>query len=757
MRFLSALALLLFAPAAFAQGGPPPPPDATRQSTPSESIGSKSDEPAGNEPADGEPGRSSTLDGLGDEPEAAPVVDAAEVRKLEQRLAALRQQTAADPQNAALLRFKIEQVALCLDVLSERYRGRTLYSKASVARVAPMFLARGEEVARARGDAVFPALSALHERAYIARNDGSAQPYWVFVPRDYSPQKKYGLALFLHGYSPDISKINPWLPDFSAVEGAHRAGMLLAIPYGRRNTDFVDAGEDDVLQVLEEMQKEYPIDADRVLLIGPSMGGFGAWAAGLHRPDLWAGIAPMAARTDFYLWFKTTRESLPAWKRLGFDADDPRTLAANASNVPIFFQHGALDAIVPAEHSRRMTRDLKDLGIAHTYREIPFGDHYIYFYDGAYDAAYEWAAPLRRPPAPARVRYTSGNARNDGAYWVRILDRPDYSQLSHIDARIEAPPQAAGKYLLRVTTQNVAAFALSPPKALLPATAQWTLQVNGREEKAARAADGSVSWRDAAHPNRAEWPQSKSPRRSGPIKNAWRDPFLVVYGTRGPQVLVGGQPQNLDEVRARRWAAQWDDYADGTPRLKADHEVSAAERGLFNLVLFGTEESNALLAEHAGKLPLRWTRQGVRVGSGADAGLHSHNAAVAPPAAPREELGLDGRPIRKPPPTADELAVAAEPRELGLAFCYASPWSAERVIVVQSGPLWGAHLPWNHRWDLLPDWAVFAPDPDPLDSTNRTLAAGFFNRNWELVDEAPADVKPAPAKPVEVAAPDAAP
>lgn len=76
--------------------------------------------------------------------------------------------------------------------------------------------------------------------------------------------------------------------------------------------------------------------------------------------------------------------------------------------------------------------------------------------------------------------------------------------------------------------------------------------------------------------------------------------------------------------------------------------------------------------------------------------------------------------------------VDPSPHQLGLIFCYASPWSPERVVVVQSGPLWGAHLPFNHKWDLLPDWAVFSQARDASDSTNQTLAAGYFGRNWEL-------------------------
>ena len=740
MRLLSALALLLpLAPAAQAQAQdePPAPPGLPLQAP-------------------------------------APL----DIARLQRDLDALKASTRdglapADAQNAPLLRFKIEQVEQCLDVLSNRYKGRTLYSRVAIERIAPFILQRAQVVAKAQGAFVDPAPSILHERAYIADNDGSAQPYWIFVPRDYSADRKYGLAVFLHGYGPDVSKINPWLPDDTAVEAAHKAGLLLVLPHGRRNTDFVDAGEDDVLRVSQEVQKHYSIDPARVFLTGPSMGGYGTWAIGLHRPDKWAGLAPMAARTDFYLWFKLQRDQVPAWKRAAFDADDPLLLAENATGLPLFFQHGALDAIVNVEQSRRMAKALDALKIKSAYREIPFGDHYIYFYDGAYEAAFNWMGAQKPAPAqsPSQVRYTSVNARNDGAHWARITDRLDYSVPASIDAQVVSEArQVAGeigfKYLLRATTKNVAALTLSPPSTLLPKGAQYSLEINDNPVEAKPAPDGTISWRDPAAPLKTEWPQSKSPTRSGPIKNAWRDPFLVVYGT---QVLEG--QKNLDESRARAWAAQWQDYSDGAPRIKSDKEVTADDRARFNLILFGSAQSNALIREAGDKLPLQWTPEGVRVGSGGQAKLLRHlapdakldappdprgpvnpaNAVQAPGANPAASAnaasaatggGGAGRDIKQDALLVDVGANAvwwnypptAEPnrRELGLVFCYASPWSSERLVVVQSGPLWGAFLPFNHKWDLLPDYAIYTQNRDASDNTNQTLAAGFFGRNWEL-------------------------
>ncbi len=767
MRLFPALALLLplaLAAPAHAQDVPLPLPPEMPQA-----------EPAPGEAPQGAP---ETLDYT-----PTPPLD---IKPLQLDLDALKASThegrqPADLQNSPLLRFKIEQAQMCLDVLSGRYQGRTLYNRSAVERILPWVLQRAHEVAKAQGDAVSPTLSVLQERAYIASNDGSAQPFWVVVPRDYSPTKKYGLAVFLHGYGPDVSKINPWLPDESAVEAAQKAGLLLVLPHGRRNTDFVDVGEDDVLRVAQEVQQHYSIDPSRVFLCGPSMGGFGTWAVGLHHPDAWAGLAPMSARTDFYLWFRLQRQSVPAWKRINYDADDPITLAQNATGLPLFFQHGALDAIVNVEQSRRMVRALSGLGIKSAYREIPFGDHYIYFYNGAYEAAFKWMSvhshkpivqtssqmggraldiasdpPLTSPFSPSRVRYTSGNARNDGAYWVRITDRLDYSVPASINVQLSpvintgANP-AEKSTLLRVSIKNVAAFTLKPA---LPKDAKWSLDLSGKAAQATRAEDGTISWRDVAAPLKSDWPQTKSPRRAGPIKNAWRDPFLLVYGT---QVLAGGAP-NLDEVRARAWAAQWQDYADGAPRIKADTQVTPEDRAEFNLMLFGSAESNSLLREADAKLPLHWTSQGVRVGNGDGAKLLPHLGAQVPlseltvpraSAVPVKQAagatsanGVAGRDIKQDALLVDVGANAvwwnyppaseSRPRELGLLFCYASPWSSKRLIVVQSGPLWGTYLPFNHKWDLLPDWAVYSQRRDASDNTNQTLAAGFFGRNWEL-------------------------
>jgi len=587
-------------------------------------------------------------------------------RRLEQK------QIPADGRNLALLKYKIEQGQLFLKKL-ESENGYT-YQFGAAENTRSLFdatITRGEVVAEAIGDAADVLFSQVHERAYIAANDGSAQPYWIFLPRDYTPAKQWPLVVFLHGYSPDITKINPWLPGTETWQLATDRGFILAVPYGRRNSDFVNIGEDDTLTVTQAVSKQYNADPERTFLLGPSMGGYGVHTVGLHHPDRFAALAPMCARTDFYLWFNLKREEQPAWKQINYDADDPRHLKANAQQLPIFMQHGALDNLVPVEHSRRFYADLKAMGAPAFYREIADASHYIYFEYGTYQIALDWMKKLHRQPVPRHVRFTTGTLRNNRNYWVTIDGFTDYSRLAHLDAEIKTGN------ILEVKTENVARFTLQVPAAFAEKDKPLTLVVNGeiQEEKF-----------DAAQP--VQWPRgatgAKTPLLSGPIKEVYRHPFLLVYGT-----LADG----VDKAAAERFLEEWDAYADGRPPIKADTAVTDEDKANYNLIVFGTRESNALLKEQAAVLPLELTPTGYRLG---------------------------------------EREVAVEGKTLGMQLCYPSPFHKERFIVVQSGVYWGSKLPINHKFDLLPEYIVYEEAIEMSDLTNRAVVAGFFDDNWKL-------------------------
>jgi hypothetical protein len=414
---------------------------------------------------------------------------------------------------------------------------------------------------------------------------------------------------------------------------------------------------------------------------------------GLHTPHLWAGLAPMAARTDIYEWLRLQRTKVLPWKRALYESDDPRSLRENAMHLPIFMQHGALDRIVPVTHSRLFSSDLRLLGYPIRYREIPEGDHYIYWQADSYQQAFDWTLKLRRVSAPRRIVYATQNLRNNRAYWATIEAFQTYGQPARLEVEIDA------NNVVTVRTRNIAAFSLQPPAELIQAGKPLSLQVDGTVVAQDADAGQPLRWsnRDVAPADAAPAAGSvKSPQQSGPIRECYRDPFLLVYGTQG--VKTGSV---TDETNARRFAREWQEYADGTPPIKADSEVTAADRKNFNLILFGTRDSNSLIAEAADKLPVELTPTGYRLGQ-----------------------------------------QRFTENDLGLVMCYLSPFGVGRMIVVHSGVYWGAALPINHKFDLQPDYIVFRNLYDISDATNDAVAAGYFDNNWQLPDTTPTTATP---------------
>lgn len=709
-------------------------------------------------------------------------VTAPTLEELQKQLETARVLAPKNARNAALQRFKIEQAQIVLAELSQfRYSDED-----EARRFAAQLISRAASVAKSETDAaavdvlryVFApdsltaqtSQSMLQERAYLADNDGSAQPFWVFLPRDYSPAKKYPLAIYLHGYNPVISKVRAPIPGESVWGEANRRGFIVAVPYGRRNTDFLGVGEDDVLRVLAETKSLYSIDDDRVFLMGASMGGFGTLAVGLQHPDLFAGLAPTAARTDIYRWLRLSRAALPDWKRYLHEINDPRSLEDNARNIPILMQHGAQDSLVPVEHSRLFVAALRARKYDVSYLEAPSYGHEL----GAdsIEKVFDWTRNRRRNTAPRRIVFTTSSLANARAYWAQITAFREYSRAAKIE--ISVTPDGA----IEAKTDNVAAFTLTPPRAFFSDARRITLRVNGIESglhdatkpirwtappgnaASTRALPKTGETQNAAPKNEIVLPDEKAANRDaeepatdtvkteaastrggfsgtktselcGPIRAAYRAPFLLVYGTRGaanvpaarddaareyapnpptasnaatrsvaPDLGTRGDAQLVlmtrDEANARRFLREWRDYADGTPPIKADTKITLDDERNFNLILFGDSASNAVLARIGVQLPLELTLDGYRIGT---------------------------RQVKA--------------RDVGLQFCYPSPLAKNRLVVVQSGLFYGDALPVNHKFDLLPDFLVFTATFDSRDGTNDALEAGFFDGNWQLPSAVP--------------------
>jgi pimeloyl-ACP methyl ester carboxylesterase len=187
-------------------------------------------------------------------------------------------------------------------------------------------------------------------RAYLSKADQTLQPYRIFVPTQYDGSKATPLVVALHGMGGDENSMFDGYHEVMKVE-AQRVGFLVVCPKGRDNASmYRGTAEQDVLDVLAEVRRDYKVDAKRIYLMGHSMGGYGTWSTAIDHPELFAALGPISG---------------------GGNAAGMEKI----KDIPQYVVHGDDDRTVNVNQSRNMVAAGKKLNAPITYVEVPGGSH----------------------------------------------------------------------------------------------------------------------------------------------------------------------------------------------------------------------------------------------------------------------------------------------------------------------------------------------------------------------------------------------
>jgi predicted peptidase len=203
------------------------------------------------------------------------------------------------------------------------------------------------------------------KRTYFFKEAGKDMEYALFVPQGYDTKKPTPLVVALHGLyaTPQMMIRYPKL-----TELAQKYGLMVVAPMGYNTQGWYgnkgwknknwqpenlgELSEKDVLNVLNLIRKEFNVDANRIYLMGHSMGGGGTLYLAMKYPDLWAALAPIA----------------PAIFR------GPAEIH-KIKHIPVILVQGEQDKLVPVSISRRWAAAMKDHGMTYQYIEVKGGDH----------------------------------------------------------------------------------------------------------------------------------------------------------------------------------------------------------------------------------------------------------------------------------------------------------------------------------------------------------------------------------------------
>ena len=197
--------------------------------------------------------------------------------------------------------------------------------------------------------------------------DGRTMPYRLFVPENYSAERKYPLVLYLHGGGgrgsdnrKQIEGGNGYLVDPFVSAAAQAKHACIVVAPQSSNMGWVDYDSitptdqlDLVLELLQQLERTYRIDTDRRYVLGQSMGGFGTFAILDMRPELFAAAMPICGG--------------------GVEAK-----AARIAHVPIWVFHGDQDEVVPVRRSREIVAALTQAGGKPRYTEYKGEGHLIW-------------------------------------------------------------------------------------------------------------------------------------------------------------------------------------------------------------------------------------------------------------------------------------------------------------------------------------------------------------------------------------------
>jgi pimeloyl-ACP methyl ester carboxylesterase len=463
-----------------------------------------------------------------------------------------------------------------------------------------------------------------HKRTFRSTIDGSVQYYAVVpalpVAAGPTPMRP-GLVLTLHGAA--VEALGQ-AEAYTAKPGLHIVAPTNRRPYG---FDWEDWGRLDAIEVLERIQQVMGTDPRRTYLTGHSMGGHGTWHLGVTFPDRFAAIAPSAGWISMWSYAGARRAESPSLlEQLMARATGPSdtlALVRNLAPIGVYILHGDADDNVPVGQARRMRQVIGEFHPDFAYHEQPGAGHWW----GS--ACVDWPplfAFLERHtiPPPAEVRRVDFVTASPGvsarAHWVTI--EAQLKPMVPSAVHLELDPKGRR---FHGTTQNVARIALDVGRALSESAGPGlvAIELDGQALPGISVANtppgdqcriwlvrAGGTWSVAQSPAP---PARKGPHRQGPFKDAFRNRFVLVIGTKGTP------EENAWALARARFDAETFWYrGNGSVDILTDAaflDPSRAESDRDrNVILYGHSESNAAWSLLVGGGPVDVRRGQVRIG-----------------------------------------------------------------------------------------------------------------------------------------------
>lgn len=529
----------------------------------------------------------------------------------------------------------------------------------------------------------FKDVPGLHIRAQD-NDDHKADSYMVYIPEKYNKSKPIPLLVMMpHETGIRHFNISTYVSDINRIEHicklANKYGMGILWSsfkvYNHHNlTNMIPR---TVFETVNDVRKDYNIDTTRLYAYGDCAGGELALFTANRYPSYFAAVAvegpaiPNSSCDDAH--------ANCLYQSNGAISADFYNTIENYKNFPVCIFHSTLDEKADIERSKKLTKLVSSIGGHMQLREIPVkkgSDRFYFFmnlmpdnnvltnmfkfYDG------------KRIKSGDTVNLATWELKYNKAYWLTIDGKTSGKK-----AIVEAIANAKNNEVA-IKARNITRLTLNLAElAKIHINKNLKLLINGQVVKNFVLNGNHLT--ATLLPVKIS-PYIKNEYTEGPQNDFFSSPFMIVRGTKGSFAACRNYAAAIDTFKAN-WETN---FLEDTCRIKNDVDITEGDISRYNLILIGTEKTNALLKRMAPGLPLE----------------------IKP----------------------DQIVIANkkyEGNDLSFSFVHPNPLNKKRYVLIGAGnaPVFYAGILKDIFFNGWSDYIINAK--------GYTLASGCFNSRWQ--------------------------
>ncbi len=228
--------------------------------------------------------------------------------------------------------------------------------------------------------------------------------YWLVIPPNYDPTKRYQVRFQLHG---GVMREDSLLRGDGSVRLAGGEQIYIMPSSWNEAPWWSDAQAGSLRAILEDVKREYNVDENGVFVAGVSDGGTGAYYIAMRDTTPYAGFLPL---NGYVLVLRSPELGISGGLFLN-----------NLRNKPFFVVNGGKDPLYPSRIVEPLIAFMTDAGVPITYRPQPQAGHDTSWWPTVRDEFETFTRTHPRVPLPDRLTWEVSSTRTwNRAHWLTV-------------------------------------------------------------------------------------------------------------------------------------------------------------------------------------------------------------------------------------------------------------------------------------------------------------------------------------------------